>query len=226
MKFLFYKWAFIFLPLAGSIFWAYSFILDETTDLHQGIIWLPFILLQTMVSAWCGILIKKLKISSTRDSLTGLANRGYLHERLDYELRRLKRTGSNLALALLDIDNFKIINDQYGHLEGDRVLIQLAEILCKNLREVDFVARWGGEEFVIIMPETDSKGALILIERIRKIIEGYKFKSKVTVSVGIVSTKGETDKNELIRFADDALYQAKNKKNDIVITDYAIQLAG
>lgn len=221
MKFIFSKWAFIFLSLAGLLLWVLSLIIDERTDIHPGIVWLPFVISQTMVSAWCGILIKKLRFSSNRDPLTGLANRGYFQEKLDYELKRLKRTRSNLTLAMLDIDNFKSINDKYGHLEGDRVLKQIANILRKNMREVDVVARWGGEEFAIIMPETDSKGALIFIERIRKIIEGYKFKTKITVSAGIASTKGETNKDNFVSFADDALYVAKNNKNEIVVSHLA-----
>jgi len=114
---------------------------------------------------------------------------------------------------MFDIDHFKAINDTYGHSVGDYVLQTLAQIAKENLREIDYLVRWGGEEFIIIAPETDLGRAKALAERIRTAIENYRFDQagKITISFGVTWFKESDTEDTFIRRADDAMYKAKEK---------------
>lgn len=172
---------------------------------------------------------KKLSIT---DGLTEIYNHRYFQEKLSEELKRSERYKNNLSLIIFDIDHFKIINDKYGHANGDLILKGVVEILKKNFRETDFVARYGGEEFAIILPETEMPGALVAAERARISIAkksfqlpGKKKKIKVTISGGVAAfPKTAKDKKELIEQADNALYLAKeNGRNKVYLSDYKIK---
>ncbi len=160
------------------------------------------------------------------DSLTGLYNRRAFHEVGAHEVIRCNRFGHSLSLITLDIDHFKNINDTYGHIVGDKALQHLARILSDGFREVDLIARIGGEEFAILLPETDDDLAVDIAERLRKNIENYSFKvddSKIsfTSSFG-VSTKTEKidTLDKMLQNADQAMYKAKeNGRNNVVILD-------
>ena len=149
------------------------------------------------------------------DSLTGLANRWRFDEELALEWRRAERVGDSLALILLDLDDFKSVNDTYGHPVGDEVLRQIAQILGRNIRQVDLAARYGGEEFAVIVPEADLEGGRQLAERLRSALESHHIdlpgdrQKAVTASFG-VAVKGDLPRaEELIAAADEALYEAK-----------------
>ncbi len=128
----------------------------------------------------------------------------------------MKRTKLPLSFALIDIDNFKTINDTYGHLEGDKVLVELARIFKTQARSGDTIVRWGGEEFAMILPETDKSGVLAFAERIRKLVEFSNCKYKITVCIGITTVYQEHDAEKIMSVADRALYKAKEKKNTVV----------
>jgi diguanylate cyclase (GGDEF)-like protein len=155
---------------------------------------------------------------ATRDSLTGLPRRQVFEERLAEELRRLGRAGQPFAVAIADADRFKAINDTRGHLAGDRVLRAIAEALADEARSTDVVARWGGEEFAILLPNTDRTGAETLVERLRSRVEALAIESDgetlhVTVSLGvaIVETAARSiDAETIFQTADEALYRAKD----------------
>ncbi len=160
------------------------------------------------------------------DYLTGLRTRGYFEQQLDLEIKRADRTGSYLALLMLDIDRFKLLNDQCGHHIGDQVLREVATVLQGDMRDLDTLARFGGEEFVVILPETDAQNALLVAQRIRQSVElarfrrdGLKPMEPVTISVGIAVYGRDTRlKRELIEFADAALYRAKHRgRNQVVM---------
>jgi len=156
--------------------------------------------------------------SALRDGLTKLFNKRYFHDRLDGELRFAMRHGTALSLLLLDVDHFKKVNDERGHLVGDAVLAAVGEVLMAAVRNEDVVARFGGEEFAIIGRSTDHKQALVLGERLRKTIESRAIDVedgapvKITVSVGIAAYPDTDAKQpeQLIEAADKALYQAKS----------------
>ena len=161
---------------------------------------------------------KKLLHMATTDPLTQLSNRIRLDEKLLESHQSYQRTQRQYAIIILDLDNFKRINDTYGHLIGDKTLIAIARILRDNIRDVDVVGRWGGEEFMIICPETDAEGAKYLARKIQEVINTYEFPhiNTLTCSFGIsVSHEGDRIENVVGR-ADSALYRAKEEgKNRI-----------
>lgn len=150
-----------------------------------------------------------------RDQLTGLFNRRYFDQKLKEEIDRSARYGRPLSLVMGDIDKFKSYNDDFGHQKGDEVLRSVADLLKGSCRTSDIAARYGGEEMVLILPETDSDGAFLVAEKARKAIEaraGDIAGRKVTISMGIASFGPGTDgPAELIAAADKALYKAKEE---------------
>lgn len=155
------------------------------------------------------------------DSLTGLPNRAAWNERLDLEVARWQRHGGDLLLAVLDIDHFKRINDTFGHMAGDRVLKIVAGKWQRRLRKTDFLARFGGEEFVLLMPATPPEAGHQLLDSLRRSIEDIPFHFKgerirVTVSAGVTAFSGKDDGETAFERADRALYQAKgNGRNRV-----------
>jgi two-component system, cell cycle response regulator len=153
---------------------------------------------------------------SVRDPLTQLFNRRYFEDRLRTELAYAERHGALLSLLFLDIDHFKAVNDQHGHLAGDRVLAEVATVMRGQIRSEDVLARFGGEEFVILVRETPPAGAMVLAERIRTAVERQTVAHEekilaVTVSIGAVTLRGGTPMTEaaLVDAADKLLYRAK-----------------
>ncbi len=164
---------------------------------------------------------------ATLDRKTGLYNHGFFQNRLVEEMERAERYKSDLTLMILDVDHFKQINDTHGHMKGDEVLVQIARTLREQIRTYDIPARFGGEEFMIILPETDSEKALIVAERLRRSIEKINYKSSrgnfnVTASIGVTSYVHSSDLTEdiFIERSDQALYRAKEKgRNQVVRYD-------
>ncbi|MFS2200162.1 GGDEF domain-containing protein [Pseudomonas sp. Pseusp3] len=149
------------------------------------------------------------------DPLTGLPNRAAWSERLDHEVKQWQQHGNTLMLAMLDLDHFKRINDNYGHLAGDKVLKIIASVLRKRLRGTDFIARFGGEEFVLLMPSTLPAAGLKLLESLRASIEACPFHFKgepvtITVSIGMTAFRSGEHSDQVLKRADQALYRAKN----------------
>jgi diguanylate cyclase (GGDEF)-like protein len=158
---------------------------------------------------------------SVTDELTSLYNRRKIMEILKIEIERANRYGYDLALIMADIDFFKRVNDTYGHNMGDVVLRKVSMILRNSLRKVDYVGRFGGEEFIIISPETSLQNAILLAERIRKIFNSFiidGLNSPVTLSFGISVYSAGKDMDTFINEADTALYEAKNNgRNQVKI---------
>jgi diguanylate cyclase (GGDEF)-like protein len=156
-----------------------------------------------------------LREQTIRDSLTGVFNRRYFNESLSKLFDLARRYRRPLALACVDVDNFKQINDTYFHTGGDRVLTALASLLNRSIRQADAIARIGGEEFAIIMPETALPAALVLCERLRSTVEHNDWNEiapdlRVTISIGIADDSASADEQELLRQADAQLYAAKH----------------
>jgi len=182
------------------------------------------LVLQRLVEEKTGKLneaIKEISILATTDKLTRIFNRLKIDEHLDNELQRSQRYGNSLSIILFDIDNFKSINDNYGHLTGDQILVEIAEITSDKVRQTEFVGRWGGEEFLVICPETQLDQAVEIAERIRFTIEAYQFKGtgsiSMTASFGVSSYRTDDTRDIIISRTDEALYIAKgNGKNQVV----------
>ncbi|MFT5659837.1 MAG: diguanylate cyclase (GGDEF)-like protein [Sulfurimonas sp.] len=165
-------------------------------------------------------MIKILKNEATRDALTQLFNRGKFKEVLTHEMTLSKSTSSPLSIIFLDIDHFKAVNDTYGHDVGDEVLVALAKLLTETVRTGDFVARWGGEEFIITLQSSTLEQAAAVAEKIRKIVDVYDFgtASKQSISLGVTQyINGESEDNFTKR-VDEALYKAKNSGRNKVVT--------
>ena len=161
---------------------------------------------------------------SITDPLTSLYNREYMNMELKILISKAKRGNDNLALMLVDIDFFKKVNDTYGHLVGDIVLKEVANILKVKTRDIDMVVRYGGEEFIIILPNTNKENSIKLAEKLNREIEKITFKeldnNNITISIGISKYIKTDCMNALIKRADDALYQAKDTgRNKVIFKD-------
>lgn len=168
---------------------------------------------------------EKLKTLAAKDFLTGLSNRRDFFEKAQLEEKRFKRTKRPFAFIMLDLDHFKNINDTYGHDCGDTVLIGVARWLENTLRDQDQVARWGGEEFICLLPETDLTGAENVADKIRKVLAEARHRCsnveiQVTITLGVCVYQGDASLEECINRADQALYQGKKQgRNQVNIAN-------
>ncbi len=170
---------------------------------------------------------RKLRELYTRDGLTNLYNHAYFQERLSEEFSRCKRYNNVLSFVMIDIDNFKQINDNYGHLVGDEALKRVSNLLMESIRGIDIAARYGGEEFALILPQIGVKGAKQLAERLRHGVESSinninNQPIKITISLGIATMPNPQikTKKDLIKAADSALYKVKrNGKNGVLVSE-------
>lgn len=158
---------------------------------------------------------KELQEASTIDGLTQIYNRRKISEILNEQYLQVQRYGCNLAVSMLDIDWFKTVNDTYGHQTGDRVLVELAQLMKDNLRITEYIGRWGGEEFLIVLPNTNAQGGYEISERIRLIISRHNFPipKHLTCSFGITEYIKDDSIEQIIKRADNALYRAKEQRN-------------
>jgi diguanylate cyclase (GGDEF)-like protein len=174
------------------------------------------------------MLVKKLKKQTrmlekqvNHDYLTGLYNRGYLEERLTEEYERSKRHNDPLSMAICDIDRFKYINDDFSHTIGDKVLEKISNLFKSKCRSIDIIGRYGGDEFILIFPQTTLKQSKIVCERIRKAVEDYNWETvakglKVTVSLGISDSSHADSAEQMFANTDTRLYEAKESgRNNI-----------
>ena len=164
---------------------------------------------------------EKLHTLAMHDPLTGLANRRLMIEHLKQEKNRSLRTGTRTSIIMSDIDLFKTFNDKYGHEQGDHLLKNFADILNKNVRAQDVVSRWGGDEFLILLPDTLQKNAYNIAQKLRNIIENTAFicngqSVKITMSFGVSEYGSDSEYNVYIGKADENLYKAKNRGRNTV----------
>lgn len=197
----------------GETFWIYLYIIPILDDKGK-----PY----RFTSVRKDITAKKItEILATKDSLTGLFNRKYLHDMLLLEMEKAKRYNQIFALIMIDIDHFKQINDTYGHQEGDSVLKRFSELIGKSLRKSDTFARWGGEEFIILLPHTDIQTATQLAMSLRKLVETYchSHKHASTISIGVTEFEPLEDSQErMLKRLDMLLYKAKNQGRNRVVS--------
>jgi diguanylate cyclase (GGDEF)-like protein len=160
-------------------------------------------------------MLEKLKKLSITDGLTQLFNSRHFYNQLKGEIERFNRYGHHLSLLLLDIDNFKDFNDTYGHLEGDKILVRLGQIIKSCLRKMDTAYRYGGEEFTIILPRTHGEEARTVAERLRSSVAGEDFSSgkasdlEITISIGVTEYRQEEEISSFVQRADQAMYLSK-----------------
>jgi two-component system cell cycle response regulator len=175
---------------------------------------------------------RELERLSISDGLTGLFNHRHIHDLLDEEFERAGRSDDSVTIAMLDLDHFKAVNDSYGHQVGDRVLQQFADILRNTARDIDRIGRYGGEEFMVILPETDLAQGTVFVERVRREVARHDFligreePLRMTVSAGVASYPHEmvASPETLVRFADEALYAAKAAGRNRVVRFDEVEL--
>ncbi|MGQ4276759.1 GGDEF domain-containing protein [Pseudidiomarina sp. E22-M8] len=164
---------------------------------------------------------QRLEYMAVTDRLTGLFNRTKLDHALSGALGRAQREQRDFSIILLDIDHFKKVNDPYGHQIGDKILIELAQLLRGNVRNTDVAGRWGGEEFLLVLPEQTRQQAVLHAERIRNTIAAFEFHDgiHITASFGVASYRAKDDASSIIRRGDKALYEAKAQGRNCTVSD-------
>jgi len=163
---------------------------------------------------------RKLTDMAFNDNLTGVYNRNYLESIINYEFKQANKQEYNVFYMMLDVDKFKSFNDTFGHTCGDKVLFLVAQEIKKSVREMDTVGRYGGDEFVIVLPKTTAKGAEKIAKKILKMISSIhvdSIQSNISVSIGIVKQSNEEEIEELLNKADNAMYQAKKNGGNCLI---------
>lgn len=213
-------------PLLGAAAGLLLYILDTWFDLHEA--WysmLVFVIVGALIGLVAQGTIRRLHLQTQTDPLTGIWNRRYFFNVLLKKISEATRMQRPLSLLIVDLDDFKQYNDRYGHLVGDRALQAVAERLLGSVRQEDIVARWGGEEFAVILPDADRNLARKIAERLRAAVGSMpvtidKHQLHITVSVGASTLRvpGETVES-LLQRADDAMYRAKSRKNSIVTAE-------
>lgn len=216
-----------FLAILGSvfimfIFWTFQYNYMMNLKLKINLYLVPMI--QAICIAILLIFLFELHQKVLRlahyDPLTGLLNRRKFLTQLDMWIELAKRYNRHFSLSIIDIDHFKKINDTHGHNKGDLILKEFSNFLSKRTRKSDFVCRWGGEEFMILMPETTLKEAVIPIQAVREGISRLTtLPEMITISAGIAQYKNAEKAQTLIHRADQALYRAKKAGRNQVITD-------
>lgn len=210
----------VLLHLLGYL--AEHYIIKETSLT----IWLLITIINTAVALKCAQLIQTLYQKTYRDSLTGLQNRGFF-DSLSRELDQVEHNSGPISVLMVDIDNFKEINDSLGHMAGDKVLREVSNIFRQCVRDQDVLIRWGGEEFVVILKQTSLDAARRIAETVRISVENHRFEplmknGGITISIGIASITVPAKLSEVIRLADEALYNAKRQgRNRVAVNDLA-----
>lgn len=218
----------VFLITTAYFIWAYTYFEDlSVNEFLAGIVHLALVIFITSLSSLRinhnrrlqYLNEKALLKMAYRDALTGIYNKEKFNQEYSRLSLRAIENDEKFGLIIFDIDDFKRVNDEHGHLVGDDILVALTKRVQNNIKETDVFARWGGEEFVLIFPGEDLKGARIASERLRRVISDEDFDQvgQVTCSFGVASFKGERDSNLILKRADKRLYQAKNSgKNKVV----------
>lgn len=177
--------------------------------------------------------VQRIRELTVTDDVTTLFNARYLQQSLEQEFRRCQRAGQRLSVVFLDLDHFKVVNDTHGHLVGSEILRETALILRDSLRATDIAARYGGDEFVLILPNTGQEEAVMVASRIREAIKMFRFglrhgvECRLTASFGIATLPDDTeDRIELIRLADQAMYWVKEHSRDNIATASALREPG
>ncbi len=155
--------------------------------------------------------LHRLQVMASTDKLTGLNNRARFDELMTTHFAHVQRYNNTASLVLLDIDHFKQVNDTYGHLFGDQVLQQLGQLIRQRTRSVDTAARWGGEEFILLLPETDLEGALKYAEKLRMAVlhQDFQTHEPLSISLGVAEYRHDPSRSAWLQRADEALYAAK-----------------
>ncbi len=172
---------------------------------------------------------ERLRLLALTDDLTGLFNPRYFFRQLEIEIGRARRTGNPVSLMMIDLDNFKTVNDEKGHVEGNRIIVEVANLARENVRATDIVCRYGGDEFAVIMPSTALSSALLIAGRLRQSLTRAVLKSGLPLSASIGIAEAGADFSgtgeDLVRAADAAMYRAKRNGKNRTCTESTLSQA-
>lgn len=223
-----------FFPIISSVFILCLHLLGYIATLYLSdylifVVWLLSGCIDILFILKLGSIMRFFHKSMYIDTLTELKNRNFFNVSISNVMENLEKKQSYVSLLIIDLDNFKNINDTYGHIVGDKILKQLSNILKHNIRSTDIATRWGGDEFVITLPGASGKEAFNIGERIRRSIDSHDFFYKdtifkVTVSIGVASVGNKMDIDAFVDLADKALYKAKNTKNSVEFLNTCVDL--
>ena len=209
-KFLPIALGFLGLLFGAGCYWVESHPIDSSLHL---LYWVIFFVLQVMVGYFIGLLFQRLHLAAYTDALTKLWNRRYFYEYAGRALSGQSLGNTAFCLFMIDLDNFKCVNDTHGHQTGDALLIELAAILRQHTRPNDITARMGGDEFALLLPSISFGTGIDIAERIRQAVENHLAGYGATVSIGVAYDESVGSVDRLISIADQALYQAKGARN-------------
>lgn len=217
----------VMITMAAGNLWTLSSVGDlEFTFIFRWVNPLASISIATLLIQRMGVLQQSY---ASTDALTGLLNRRALYQVMSIEMERFVRYRKPFSVINFDVDHFKDINDAHGHLAGDEVLREIAQLVRNTIRQVDYAGRWGGEEFLIILPDTDLSAAGMLAERLCNVFRQscYGKVSNVTASFGVTAYQAGQNLEEMLHFADNAMYQAKqNGRDQVVVNGVSLREAG
>jgi len=209
--------------LIDEKYFAKLYILPDRRMLHYHNEILNIILQTLHISISNFLNMKKLENDAAIDPLTNCYNKREFERQIEHDIANCKRHGNEISIIMFDIDQFKMINDQYGHQTGDKVLIKISQAVQLEIRRGDYLSRYGGDEFVVVLPETKKARALEIAERLRRVIENLAFQIteqkslKVTSSFGVASLKENSNTHALLKEADTMLYKAKASGRNMVM---------
>ena len=216
---IFHKHTSLIFTLLGASSASVAFLIQRLSEVYfpgmRDMVVYFTILLFGIAGAIIGKMIYELHYMAMFDFLTRLGNRWYFSIRLAQEIEKAKNGDYLVCMAAIDVDNFKQVNDKLGHSAGDAVLVNMANIFRKHTRNIDAIARWGGDEFVIIFPETDLESAIEVTNRLKDVVMASEECNMATVSIGVVAIDKEWDKKQVLREVDVMLRTAKKSKNSV-----------
>ena len=217
---IFHKHTSLIFTLLGAASASIAFLIQRLSETYfpsmRDVVVYFAIILFAIFGAIIGKMIYELHYMAMFDFLTKLGNRWYFNIRLTQEIERNRSGNYSVCVAAIDVDNFKQINDQMGHYAGDAVLVNISNIFRKYTRNLDVVARWGGDEFVIIFPDTDMTRSLEITNKLKDVVLASEDCGIATLSIGVVTIARDWDKKQVIREVDLMLRAAKKTKNSVV----------
>lgn len=217
---IFHKHTSLIFTLLGAASASIAFLIQRLSETYfpemRDMVVYFTIILFSVFGAIIGKMIYELHYMAMFDFLTRLGNRWFFNIRLVQEIERNKHGNYSVCVAAIDVDNFKQINDQFGHIAGDAVLVSISNIFRKHTRNIDVVTRWGGDEFVIILPDSSVETSVEIMNKIKNVVLASEECGIATLSVGIVAIRKDWDKKQVIREVDLMLMSAKKSKNAVV----------
>lgn len=212
-----YKFMPLIFTIIGFITALINWLIYSLVPNHLAALSVSCLIISGLCCLW-GIAFKKSLLRIYTDKSTGIYDREYFYHIIDNRLRKNKNKSNPMSIAMIDVDNFKKVNDNFGHIAGDELIREVADIIKNSIRESDYAVRWGGDEFVVVFPDIGVEHAGKIAERIREAIEEKYCNGELcflTASIGVIPIIPEEDIENIVDMVDKAMYKAKKTKNTV-----------